>query len=105
MRIARQEALGGGGGVGEVATTAAGNEDFGAWFKGVVEQQHAAAPLAGGDGAHQPGGAGAEDDDVEVADGVEHGGLMKRVTPTCIMVNRELLKKIETAPWPMTGRS
>ena len=52
--------------IGEVAASATGNKDFLSRPIGVIEQQHAPSPPARGDGAHQPGGAGAENDDVEI---------------------------------------
>ena len=48
--------------VGEIAASAAGDEDFFAGAFGVVEHHHAAAALAGGECAHQAGGAGAQYD-------------------------------------------
>ncbi|MNF05339.1 hypothetical protein D3C80_2050430 [compost metagenome] len=48
--------------VGEVAAATAGHEDFLARFVGVVEQQHLTAAFGGAQGAHQAGGASADDD-------------------------------------------
>ncbi len=56
--------------VGEVAAASAGDEDLLADAVGVFEQGDAASAVAGGEGAHQTGGAGAEDDRVV---GVGHG--------------------------------
>ncbi len=51
--------------VGEVAASAARDEDFFADAVGVIEQSDAASALAGFDGAHESGGACAEDEGVE----------------------------------------
>ena len=74
VRVAGQEAVGRRGEVGEIAAPAAGDEDLGAGLVGVLEQQDLAAALAGGQRAHQPGGAGAEDDGVERRVGCRHEG-------------------------------
>ena len=66
------EAVGVGMQVGEVAATAAGDEDLFAGLAGVIEHEDAAAAAGGGGGGHQPGGAGAEDDDVDLL----HAGYM-----------------------------
>ena len=55
--------------VGEVAASAAGDEDFFAGFFGVVEQEDSAVAAAGFDGAHEAGCACAEDGDVDVFSG------------------------------------
>ncbi len=50
--------------VGEVAATAAGDQDFLTDAVGVVEQQDAAAATAGVHGTEEARGAGAHDQDV-----------------------------------------
>jgi hypothetical protein len=52
--------------IGEVAAASAGDEDFFADFFGVFQEEDATVALAGLDGAEEAGGAGTEDDDVEV---------------------------------------
>jgi 23S rRNA pseudouridine2604 synthase len=52
--------------VGEVAPAAAGNADLLAGRLGMVEHQHAATALGRLDGAHHPGGAGADDHHVDL---------------------------------------
>jgi hypothetical protein len=69
VRVRRQEVLRADVQVGEVAAPAAGHEDLLAHAVGALEHQHAAAAPAGFDGAHQAGGAGPDDDDVEVVQG------------------------------------
>jgi hypothetical protein len=66
MRIGRQEAIRHAAGVGEVAAPATADQDLLPRRLRMIQQQHALAPLARAQGAHQPGGAGAEDDDVEI---------------------------------------
>ncbi len=56
--------------VGEVAASAAGDQNFLAEPVGVFEHGDAAATLAGFDGAHQAGCAAAENDCIE---GLSHG--------------------------------
>ena len=51
--------------VGEVAASAAGDEDFLAEAVGVFEDGDAASALAGFDGAHEAGGSATEDQCVE----------------------------------------
>ena len=65
MRVGGEEAVGRGVEVGEVAAPAARDQDFLAGLAGMVDQQDAAAALAGLGGAHQPRRAGAEDDRIE----------------------------------------
>ena len=65
MRIGREEIRRRGAGVGEVAAAAAGDQDLLADAVGVLDHQHAPAALAGGDRAHQAGGAAADDQRVE----------------------------------------
>jgi hypothetical protein len=48
--------------IGEIAAPAARDQDLGADCVIVIDQQYAAAALSGDRGAHQSGGAGAEDD-------------------------------------------
>ena len=64
VRVGRDEAIGRGVEVGEVAPPAARDEDLPARRFGVLDHQHAASALAGLARAHQAGRAGAEDDDV-----------------------------------------
>ena len=67
--VGGEEVFGAGVEVGEVAAAAAGDEDLLAGAVGVFEDEDAAAAAAGFDGAHEAGGAGAEDEDVEVIGG------------------------------------
>ena len=46
--------------IGEIASAAAGDEDFLAGAIGVLDHRDAASAFAGLDRAHQPGGAAAE---------------------------------------------
>ena len=64
VRVVAVVGVGAGAEVGEVATAAAGDADFGARFGVVVEQQHAQAAVGGVDGAVGAGGTGADDDGV-----------------------------------------
>jgi uncharacterized protein YajQ (UPF0234 family) len=64
MRIGRQVIGRGRAGIGEIAAPAAGHQDLLADLVGVVDHQHAATALARGNGAHQPGGAGTDDQHV-----------------------------------------
>ena len=52
--------------IGEVAAAAPGDKDFFADFFGVFEEEDTAVTLAGFDGAEEAGGAGTEDDCIEV---------------------------------------
>ncbi|MNR25023.1 hypothetical protein D3C85_1421430 [compost metagenome] len=70
MRILREEVARLGIHVGEVAAAAAGHEDLLAGLVGVVEHQYPAATAGAELGAHQAGGAGAEDDHVGGVHGV-----------------------------------
>src|SRR5258707_15816182 len=63
-RIIRQKIRGAGVQIGEIASPAAGNADLLGRMPRLLEQQHRASPLAGDGGAHQPGSARPEDDDV-----------------------------------------
>ncbi len=65
MRIVREERLGSRVAIGEVAAPATGDQDLLADLLGVIEQQHAPAALAGAHRAHQAGGAGPDNDDIE----------------------------------------
>ncbi len=65
MGIGGEEVFGAAMEVGEVAAASAGDEDFLAGAFGVIEHGEAAPALAGFDGAHQAGGAGAENDGVK----------------------------------------
>jgi len=62
VRVFGEEVFGGGVEVGEVGAASAGDEDFFAGTVGVVEDEGAAAALAGFDGGHEAGGSGTEDD-------------------------------------------
>ena len=64
MRVGRDIAIGCGVDVGEIAPPPARNQDLLADRIGVIDQQDAPPALAGGEGAHQPGRARAEDDGV-----------------------------------------
>ena len=80
VRIGREKILGPAVEVGEVAATAAGDENFFAEPVGVVEDGDAASALAGFDGAHQARCAAAENQCVEV---MSHGvnSLPQRLKP------------------------
>jgi hypothetical protein len=62
--IAGEETVRGAVDVGEVAAAAAGDEDLFANAFGVIEQQDAAATLTCGDGGHEAGCTGAEDEGI-----------------------------------------
>ena len=64
VRVVGEEAIGRAMNVGEVAAATSGDEDFAAGLGVVFEQDNAAAALSGDGGAHEAGGAGAEDDGV-----------------------------------------
>jgi len=63
--IGGEEVSGAGVAVGEVATAAAGDEDFAARLGVVFEDKNAKAAAGGVEGAEEAGGAGAEDDGVK----------------------------------------
>jgi hypothetical protein len=65
VRIGGDEIFGHAMNVREVAATSAGDEDFFADAVGMIEKGDAASALAGFDGAHESGGACAEDEGVE----------------------------------------
>jgi len=62
--------------IGEVGPAPAGDKDFAADAVVAFEQCDAAAAFAALGGAKQAGGAGAEDENVELANGVSDGGEM-----------------------------
>lgn len=64
VRVVRQKVAGLAVQVGEVAAPATGHQDFLAGLVGMVEQQHAAPAGSRGHRAHQPGGAGTDDDNL-----------------------------------------
>jgi hypothetical protein len=66
VRIFGEEVLRLGVKIREVATAAAGDQDFFADFFGALEEHHAAAALSGFDGAQESGGAAAQNDHVKV---------------------------------------
>ena len=68
--------------VGEVAASAAGDQNFFAQAVGVFEHRDAAAALAGFDGAHQAGCAAAENECIE---GVGHRAIVQGLKPAFIM--------------------
>src|SRR5690606_15224693 len=74
MRVARQEVGGLDAAVGEVAASATRNADLLGEFGGVVEQQHAAAALAGLASAHHAGRACTDNDHIESLDLGQGGG-------------------------------
>ena len=83
--------------VGEVAAPAAGDEDFPA-DPGIVFEHGDAAPAPPGfDRAHQPGGAGADDQNV----GIEHI-FQTSILPECIPYNGEAcpLPAWSSGPFP-----
>jgi hypothetical protein len=61
MRVGGEEMAGRGVDVGEVAASAAGDQDFASDPGIVLEDEDAPAPFARFDGAHQSGRAGADD--------------------------------------------
>ncbi len=65
MRVGGDKVLRGAIDVGEVAASAAGDENLFPDAGSVVEQAYPAATLAGLDGAHQSGGAGAQNDGIK----------------------------------------
>ena len=64
-RVLAEEVGGAGSGVGEVAAPPAGDADLLARRPGVVEDAHRAPAPPGLDGAHHPGRAGADDQDID----------------------------------------
>jgi hypothetical protein len=66
VRICGKEVVWLGVNIGEVAAASAGDEDFFADFLGALEEDDAAAAFAGFDCAEETGGAGTEDDYVEI---------------------------------------
>jgi len=64
MRIVGQEVMRTDLVVGKVTAAATGHQDLLAGLVGVIDDQHFALPLACLDCTHQPGGAGADDEDV-----------------------------------------
>ena len=64
MRIGGMEAIGGRADIGEIAPPAARDQDLLPRLVGMVDQQHPPAALTGRRRTHQPGRAGAEDDEV-----------------------------------------
>ena len=64
-RVIAQKIGGGGAGVGEIATPAAGDADFLGHFVAVVDEQNAQSALARHRGAKQTGGTGADDDSIK----------------------------------------
>ena len=65
MGIGGEEVVGAGMQVGEVAASAAGDEDFFAGAAGALEHSYAAAAAAGFNGGHEACGASAENENVE----------------------------------------
>jgi hypothetical protein len=51
--------------IGEVAASAAGDQDFLSELSGTLQDGHAATALSRLDGAHESGGSGAENEDVK----------------------------------------
>ena len=66
MGIGGEEVFRSRAGVGEVASASAGDENFTAGLGVVFEDQSAAAAFGSGDAAHETGGAGSDDDEIEV---------------------------------------
>src|SRR5258708_32371521 len=90
MRIGREEVLRAGMKIGEVAASAAGNEDFLAEAVSTFEYGDAAAALSRLDGAHEAGGAPAGHDAVK---GVGHATPGAKALPS--------LPRL----WPASSRS
>ena len=76
MRIGGEEILRRAIEIGEVGAAAAGNEDFAADAVVAFENGDTAAAFTAFGGAEETGGTGAEDEDVELADGVGDGEEM-----------------------------
>jgi len=76
MRIGGEEIFGRAMKIGEVGAAAAGDEDFAANAVVAFENGDAAAAFAAFGSAKEAGGTGAEDEDVELADGVGDGEEM-----------------------------
>jgi hypothetical protein len=66
MRIRGKKVFGLAVKVGEVAASAAGDQDFLAQAVGMLEDRDAATALASFDGAEESRGAGAEDEGVKI---------------------------------------
>jgi hypothetical protein len=81
VRILREKALGRRRQVGEVAATAARDQDLAADLAVALDHQHAPAALSGFAGAHQPRRAGADHDHVEVHRSGECAALTPAATP------------------------
>ena len=64
MRVLREVAIGRGAEIGEVAAATARDQDLLARRIGMIDEEHALAPLAGGERTHEPRGAGSQDDRV-----------------------------------------
>lgn len=60
--------------MGEIATPAAGHQNFFAGLIGVIQHQHPFAKVASGCGAHQTRGAGADYDEIT---GLGHSGYLE----------------------------
>jgi hypothetical protein len=76
VRIGGEEILRRAVKIGEVGAATAGDEDFAAEAIGAFEKSDATAAFAAFGGTEETGGAGAEDEDIELADGVGDGGKM-----------------------------
>lgn len=74
VRVGGEKAVGRAVNVGEVASAAAGDEDFAAGLRVVFEQDGSASALAGDRGTHEAGGTGSQDRDIERARGGAHAG-------------------------------
>src|SRR5690606_14884439 len=66
VRVGREVVCRAGTGVGEIAAPAAGHQDLLADLVGVLDHDRAQAAAAGGDGAHEPGGTAADDEDIAI---------------------------------------
>ena len=76
--------------VGEVAASAAGDQNLLAQPVGVFEHGDAAAALTGFDGAHQAGCATTEDECIER---VDHGSVIQGLKPVFIVEPYAALKR------------
>src|SRR5690242_1229556 len=71
MRVAGEKVVGPAMKVGEIAATAAGDQDLLANAIGTLENDDTAAALPCLNSTHQPGGARSEDEDVALEDGAQ----------------------------------
>lgn len=78
--VLRHKRFGVGTDVGEVAPASAGYENLSADFCRMIEQDHFAPAISGGAGAHHPGAACADDDNVKVSFQSHFANLLMELT-------------------------